>query len=527
MSTTTTSPTLLVLSNPPATTDLASSLSASSPAAQNPSGDHEEFLRLLHSNTSLHQAAQTAYDHWARVKNQIDAKEVTSSNDVAALVTLKDGLAAYGKILKYSSFKLWSFLQLHPRFSSDSSCDDGVFQFNASLVQNLERISSNTAIPDHVQTPVEEPTTVCDSDSVFSPLKRPNPTGGSAEALEKFFQGPNPFEKTSEFSYPPKADDALKGSGSGTSATDTHPGHRTFFGDEHTSVTTGALLHAPVHDPKASRSAIDQDEPSAKLVQLSTEEPPSQSVIDPALTAGLDMIVQSMHILADRLDHAEAESAHARAFIQPALEALLSRTASNSALPRSSTTVLQHGEEAAEYSKLQRSSTVTSKPHTANITVETQVGPPAVFVQPLDSTEHRGSTAAPASSSLPTNLPPHLQQLLIQSLLSPTQFSQPKRPLGNPAKMSFPKFKGHREEDVRDWIRRFDIACEATYCSPLGIFPFPAMRTPTSIRPSHNLLYPQLRWIFDFNHNRCSHQYDRGLHNGCAQCRRDHHGPEQ
>ncbi len=115
-STTTTSPTLLAPSNPPTTTDLASSLSASSPAAQSPSGDHEEFLRLLHSNTSLHQAAQTAYDHWARVKDQINAKEVASSNDVAALVTLKDGLAAYGRTRKDSSFKLWSFLQLPPVF---------------------------------------------------------------------------------------------------------------------------------------------------------------------------------------------------------------------------------------------------------------------------------------------------------------------------------------------------------------------------------------------------------------------------
>ncbi len=237
-------------------------------------------------------------------------------------------------------------------------------------------------------------------------------------------------------------------------------------------MTTGALLHAPAHDPKVSRPGVSPDKPSAKLVSSSTDEPPSQSVIDPALSSGLDTIVQSMHILADRLDHAEAESAHARAFIQPALEALLSRTASNSALPRSSTTVLQHGEEAAEYSKLQRSSTVTSKPHAANITFETQVGPPSVSEQLLDSTEHSGSTAAPASSSLPANLPPHLQQLFLQSLLSPTQFSQPKRTLGNPAKMSFPKFKGHREEDVYDWIQLFDIACEATYCSPLRAFPY-------------------------------------------------------
>jgi hypothetical protein len=45
-------------SDQPVITDLASYLSVPSSAAQSPSGDHEEFLRLLHSNISLHQATQ-------------------------------------------------------------------------------------------------------------------------------------------------------------------------------------------------------------------------------------------------------------------------------------------------------------------------------------------------------------------------------------------------------------------------------------------------------------------------------------
>ncbi len=145
-------------------------------------------------------------------------------------------------------------------------------------------------------------------------------------------------------------------------------------------------MHAPVYDSKVSHSGVNPDKPSPKLVPLSTGEPPSQLAIDPALSSALDMIVQSMHILANLLDHVEAEFTHSRALIQRALEVLLIRTASNSALSHASALVLQHGEKAAKYSKLQRPSTVTSKPHTSNITVKTQAVPPSVSVQPLDST---------------------------------------------------------------------------------------------------------------------------------------------
>ncbi len=96
-STTTTGPTLLAPSDQPFTSDFASFLSVPSTAAQSPSGDPEEFLRLLHSNTSLHQAAQAAYNHWAPVKDQIKAKKVKFSDDDAALVMFKNGLEDIGR----------------------------------------------------------------------------------------------------------------------------------------------------------------------------------------------------------------------------------------------------------------------------------------------------------------------------------------------------------------------------------------------------------------------------------------------